>query len=64
MSVSDKFLPREIDFKILVVASPTFGFFVLAETDIPINGTVPLIAGLRNLLHAIRTSEKFFQFTF
>ena len=49
ISVSDKILPPEIDFKVFEVASPTFGFLVLALTAIPINGAVALIAGLRNL---------------
>ena len=49
MSVTYKNLPTEIVFKILVVACPTFGFVVLALTAIPINGTVALIAGFKNL---------------
>ena len=32
MSVRRNILPPEIDFKILVVACPTFGFLVFAET--------------------------------
>ena len=53
MSVSDNILPPDILFKILVVACPTFGFFVYAETAIPINGAVALIAGFRNLFQAV-----------
>ena len=53
MSVKLNILPPEIDFKILVVACPTFGFLVLAETAIPIKGAVALRAGFRNLFHAV-----------
>ena len=49
MSVKLKILPPDILFRILVVACPTFGFFVFAETAIPINGAVALIAGFKNL---------------
>ena len=53
ISVSDKILPPDILFRILVVASPTFGFLVLAVTAIPINGAVALIAGFKNLFQAV-----------
>ena len=36
MSVNDKILPPEILFKILPVAAPILGFFVLAPTAAPI----------------------------
>ena len=49
MSVKLKILPPEIDFKISVVACPTFGLFVFAETAIPINGAATLTAGFKNL---------------
>ena len=48
MSVSDKIFPPEIDFRILVVTCPTLEFFGFAETAIPINGAVAIIAGFRN----------------
>ena len=53
MSVRPNIFPPEIDFKILVVAAPTFGFFVLALTAIPINEAATLTAGLRNLFQAV-----------
>ena len=53
ISVSDKILPPLIDFKILVVAAPTFGFLVLALTAIPINGAATLTARFRNLFQAV-----------
>ena len=59
MSVGDRILPPEIDFRILVVACPTFGFFVLALTAIPINGAATLIAGFKNLFQAVCVSLKF-----
>ena len=49
MSVKLKILPPDIDFNILVVACPTLGFLVLAETANPINGAATLTTGLRNL---------------
>ena len=60
MSVRLKILPPEILFSILVVACPTFGFFVFAETAIPINGADALIAGLRYLFHAVCVPLKIF----
>ena len=60
MSVSDKILPPEIDFNILVVACPTFGFLVLALTAVPINGTATLTAGFRNLFQAVCVPLKIF----
>ena len=53
MSVKLKIFPPENDFKILVVAAATFGFFVLAPTAIPINGAATLTAGFKNLSHAV-----------
>ena len=53
MSVSDNILPPDIDFNIFVVTCPTLGYFVFAETAIPINGAVALIAGFRNLAQAV-----------
>ena len=53
MSVKLNTLFLGIDFNILVVACPTFGFLVLALRAIPINGAVALIAGFRNLFHAV-----------
>ena len=67
MSARLNTFPPEIDFKILVVACPTFGFFVSALTAIPINGAVALIAGFRSLLPAVCVPLKIFnflQFTF
>ena len=60
MSVRFNTLPPDIFFKILVVASPTFGFFVLAETTIPLNGAVALLAGLRNLFQAVCVPPQIF----
>ena len=60
MSVKLKILPPEIDFKILVVACPTFGFLVLALIAIHINGAVALIAGFRNLFQAVCVPLKIF----
>ena len=45
ISVSDKFLPPDFDFKILAVACPTFGFLVLELTAIPIYGLAIFNAG-------------------
>ena len=56
LSISDKIFSPEIDFKILVVACPTFGFLVLALTAIPKNDAVALIAGFRNLFQAVCVS--------
>ena len=53
MSVRLNILPPEIDFKILVVACPTFGFLDLALTTNAMNGAVALIAGLSNLFRAV-----------
>ena len=53
MSVSDKIVPADILFKILVVACPTFGFIVSALTAILMNGAVALIAGSRIFFHAV-----------
>ena len=53
ISVKLKSLPPEIDFRTLAVACPTFGFLVFAETAIPLNGAVALIAGFRNLFQAV-----------
>ena len=50
MSVSDKLLPPDILFKIVVVSCPTLRFFVLV---IPIKGAVAVIAGFRNLFQAV-----------
>ena len=52
MSVKLKILPPDKLFRIFVVAYPTLGFLVLAETAIPINGAATLTAGFRNLFHA------------
>ena len=60
MSVRLKVLLLEIDFKIIVVACPTFGFFVLALTAISINGAVALIEGLRNIFQAVCVHLKIF----
>ena len=49
ISVRFRILPPLKIFLILVVACPTFGFFVLAPTAKTINGAVALIAGLRKL---------------
>ena len=48
-----KILPPEIDFNILVVAAPTFGFLDLALTVSPIKGAATLTAGLRKLFYAV-----------
>ena len=53
MSVSDKILPPEIGFNILVVACPTLGFFVLAMTAIPLYGLARFNAGLKNLFQTV-----------
>ena len=53
-------LPPENDFKILVVACPTFGFLVLALTAIPINGAATLTAGFKNLFHQVCVALKSF----
>ena len=53
ISVSDKVLTPDIDFKILTVACPTFGFLVLALTAIPIYGLAIFNAGLKNLFQAV-----------
>ena len=60
MSVRPNILPPENDFKKLVVVCPTLGFFVLAEMAIPINGTVAIIAGFKNLFQAVCVPLKFF----
>ena len=65
ISVSDKILPPDILFKIFVVACPTFGFLVFAETAMPINGAVALIAGFKNFVPSCLCSLKYFiKFTF
>ena len=53
ISIKLKILPPEIDFNILVFACPTFGSLVFAETAIPINGAVALIAVFRILIEAV-----------
>ena len=58
--MSDSVVPPLIDFNLLVVACPTFGFFVFAETAIPSNGAVALIAGLKKLFHAVYVPLKIF----
>ena len=60
MSVKLNFLPREIDLNLLVVACPTLGFFVFAETAIPINGAPTLTAGFKNLFQAVSVPLKKF----
>ena len=52
MSVRLRILPSDIDFKILAVAFPTFGFLVLALTANPMNGAATLTAGFTNLVQA------------
>ena len=65
MSLSDRILPPEIDFKIFVVAAPIFGYLVLALTAIPIYGLAIFNAGFRNLFQAVCVPLIFlFQFTF
>ena len=59
-SVSDKISPTEIGFNILVVACPTYGLFVFAETAIPIDGAVSLIFGFKSFFQAVYVSLKFF----
>ena len=61
MSVRLNILPPEIDFKILVVACPTFGFFVLALTAIPINGAATLTTGFKKLFQAACVPLNFFE---
>ena len=51
--VSDETLPPLMLSGVLVVACPTFGFFVLALTAIPINGAATLTAGFRKLFQAV-----------
>ena len=58
ISVKLEILPPDIDFKILAVACPTFGFFVFAETAIPIYGLAIFNAGLRNLFQAVCVPSK------
>ena len=53
MLISGEILAPDILFNVLVVACPTFGFLVFAETAIPINGAVSLIAGFRNLFQVV-----------
>ena len=53
MSVNLNILPPQIDFNVSVVACPTFGFSVLAETGIPINGAATLTASFKNLFQAV-----------
>ena len=60
ISVKLKILPPEIDFSILVVAAPIFGFFVFAETAIPIYGLAIFNAGFKNLLQAVCVPLKIF----
>ena len=60
ISVSDTISPHEIDFKLLVVACPTFGFLVLALPVIPTIGAVSLIAGFGNLFQAVSVPLKIF----
>ena len=48
-SVRLNILPPDIDFNIFAVACPTFGFFVSAETAIPIYGLAINMAGYKNL---------------
>ena len=40
-------------FKILVVACPTFGFSVFAETAIPVNGAATSTGVFQNLFQAV-----------
>ena len=51
-SVKLKILPPDIHFKILVVGCPTVGFFVFAETAIPMNAAATLASGFKNLFQA------------
>ena len=60
ISVELKILPPDILFNIIVVACPTFGFFVFAETAIPIIGAARLTAGFKNLFQAVCVHLKFF----
>ena len=59
MSVSDKALPTDNDFKIFAVGSPTLGFLDLAATALPINGAATLIAVFKNLSQALWVSRMF-----
>ena len=63
MSVKLNILPPEIDFNILVVACATFGFFVFAETTIPINRAATLTAGFKIFFQAVCVPLNFFKFT-
>ena len=57
--MSDEILPPEVFFKLCLVACPTFGFFVFAETAMPVNGAATLTAGFKKLFQAICVSLKF-----
>ena len=61
MSVRLNILPPDILFNILVVAAPTLGFLVFAETAIPINEPATLNAGFKSCLRAL---EYFFSLFF
>ena len=60
MSVKPKILQQDILFNILVVASPTLGFLVLALTAMPINGAATLTADFKNLFQAVCVPLNFF----
>ena len=60
ISVGDKFLQPLFAFNIFVVACPTFGLLVLADTAMPMKGAATLTAGLRNLLQAVCVPLKIF----
>ena len=64
MSVTLKFLPPDILFKILPVALPISGSLVLADTAIPINGLAILRAFFKNLFPACSVPLKISVFYF
>ena len=64
MSLKIENLPLDIDFKIFVVACPTFGFLVLAPTAMPINGAATLTAGFQKLFQVVCDPLKFFSLFF
>ena len=60
MSFKLNILQQDILFNILVVASPTLGFLVLALRAMPINGAATLTADFKSLFQAVCVPVKVF----
>ena len=60
MSDRLKVLPPDTLLEIIVVASPTAGYFDFVAGAIPKNGVVALIAGFRELIQAVCNPLKTF----